>query len=148
MSKEREIIEQIDNYVEMFNSVCKQVSGHLLNKFPNNRNIHIYGDIVNDVMKKKPKEPISIFVRDIYSNDKYRDSILERNETFFRHNDHKDLTTKDESGSEVLFQFQSCWDDLNKESRNFIKEAMKTLINLCDVYIEQFDELNKLKKKN
>jgi hypothetical protein len=147
MSKEKEIKQQMDNYVEMFNSVCKQVSSHLSNKFPNNRNIHIYGDVVNDVMKKKPKEPISIFIDKVYSNDKYRDSILEGNESFFRNSDHKDLTQHDESGTEVLFQFQSCWDDLNKESRHFIKEAMKTLVNLCDVYIEQLDDLNKLKRK-
>lgn len=147
MSKEREIENQINNYVEMFNAVCKQVAGHLLGKFPNNRNIHIYNDVITDIMKKKPQEPISVFVLNIYANDKYKDSILAGDDNFFRNNDHKDLTSKDESGAEVLFQFQSCWDELNKDSRHFIKEAMKTLVNLCDVYIEQKDELNKLKKK-
>jgi hypothetical protein len=81
---EKELTQEINGYVEMFNSVCKQIGSHLLSKFPKNRNIHIYNDVVQDVIKKKPAEPISIFVVNVWANDDYKDSILASNEKFFR----------------------------------------------------------------
>ena len=140
------LTDELNNYIKMFNEICKRVGEHLLSKFPKNRDIHIYNEVVSDVMKKKPTEPISIFIKKIYANDSYRKSILESDEKFFRHNDHEDLTGGDENSVGILSQLQSCWDKLNDESKFFVMEAMKTLIEVCDLYIENKDELNKLKK--
>jgi hypothetical protein len=147
MSNEKELTQEINEYVEMFNSVCKQIGSHLLSKFPKNRNIHIYNDVVQDIIKKKPSEPISIFVVNIWANDEYKDSILESNEQFFMENDHEELTGTNKSNSDILSQVKSCWGQMNDESKYFIKEAFKTLINLCEMYVEKKDDLNKLKKK-
>jgi hypothetical protein len=146
-NKEKELAHEIDEYVDMFNSVCKQIGNHLLSKFPKNRNIHIYNDVVCDIIKKKPAEPISIFVINIWANDEYKESIMESNEHFFMDNDHEELTGSDKDSSDILSQVKSCWGDLNEESKFFIKEAFKTLINLCDAYVEKKDDLNKLKKQ-
>jgi hypothetical protein len=148
MSKAKiaELTEEINNYVEMFNTICKQLGEHLLSKFPKNRDIHIYNDVVSDVIKKKPVETISIFIKQIYANDAYRVSILESDEKFFRHNDHSELTKGDKDSVGILTQLQSCWDNLNGESKHYIMEAMNTLIEVCDSYVENKDELNKLKK--
>lgn len=147
MSNEKELTQEINGYVEMFNSVCKQIGSHLLSKFPKNRNIHIYNDVVQDIIKKKPAEPISIFVVNIWANDDYKDSILESNEKFFMENEHEELTGSDKSNSDILSQVKSCWGDMNDESKYFIKEAFKTLVNLCDVYVEKKDDLNVMKRK-
>jgi hypothetical protein len=146
MNNEKELNQEINEYVEMFNSVCKQIGLHLLSNFPKNMNIKIYNDVVQDVMKKKPSEPISIFVVKIWANDDYKDSILASDETFFMENKHENLTGSDKNNSDILSQVKSCWGEMNNESKNFIKEAFKTLINLCDIYVEKKDDLNKLKK--
>jgi hypothetical protein len=147
MSNEKELTQEINGYVEMFNSVCKQIGSHLLSKFPKNRNIHIYNDVVQDVIKKKPAEPISIFVVNVWANDDYKDSILASNEKFFMENEHEELTGSDKSNSDILSQVKSCWGEMNDESKYFIKEAFKTLVNLCDVYVEKKDDLNAMKRK-
>jgi hypothetical protein len=147
MSNEKELTQEINGYVEMFNSVCKQIGSHLLSKFPKNKNIHIYNDVVQDIIKKKPSEPISIFVVNIWANDDYKDSILESNEKFFMENKHEELTGSDKSNSDILSQVKSCWGDMDDESKYFIKEAFKTLVNLCEVYVEKKDDLNIMKRK-
>jgi hypothetical protein len=146
-TKESELVEEINNYVNMFNTICKQVGSHLLGKFPKDRNMHIYNDVITDIIKKKPSEPISIFIMQIWAKDTYKNSILESNEVFFTNGDHNELTNGDEESVAALFQFKSCWGELNDDSKLFIKEAMKTLVNICDAYIENKDELNKLRGK-
>lgn len=140
---EKELMEEINNYTDMFNSVCKQIGSHLLSQVPKNRNIRIYNEAVCDIIKKKPSEPISIFVVKVYADDNYRNSILESNEEFFTKNDHSDLAGDAKDSADIISQVKECWNELNKDSKFFIKEAFKTLVNLCDIYVEKKDDLNK-----
>jgi hypothetical protein len=138
--------ESYENCINMFNSLSTNIGKHLLNDFPMNQNLYIYHNIVNNIIKKKPVEPISIFVVNVYSNDSYKESILNGDENFFRENRHENLTDNDEDRLKALFQFKSCWDQMNDYSKKFIKEAMKTLLNICEIYIEKKDDYNKIKK--
>ena len=61
-----------------------QAESHLASEFPKNRDINICHDVISDVAKKKPSEPISIFLVNIYANDEYRIPILESDENFFK----------------------------------------------------------------
>jgi len=142
---EKELIEDINNYTDIFNSLCKDIGSHLLSQVPKNRNIRIYNDAVCDVIKKKPSEPISIFVVKVYADDNYRNSILESNEEFFTNNDHSDLAGNTKDSADIISQVKECWNELNKDSKSYIKKAFKTLIQLCDMYVEKKDDLNKLK---
>jgi hypothetical protein len=148
MSTEKELNKDINDYVEMFNSVCNQIGAHLVAQVPKNRNIHIYNEAVGNIIKNKPSEPISVFVLKVYADTDYRESILNSNEHFFMQNDHTELAGDDKDSSNIITQVKSCWGELNKDSRFFIKEAFKTLIKICGKYIEAKDDLNQLKKKN
>ena len=62
MSSEGKINKDINDYIGMFNSVCKQIGSHLVAQVPKNKNIHIYNDAVCGIIKNKPSEIISVFI--------------------------------------------------------------------------------------
>lgn len=146
MNKEKELIKEINEYVEMFNSIGKQIGSHLMSQLPKNKDIHIYNEAVCNLIKQKPNEPISLFVMKVYADDKYRISILNSDEEFFMKHDHDELAGSDQDGSDIISQVKNCWSQLNGESRFFIKEAFKTMVNVCEMYIEKKDDLNTFKK--
>jgi hypothetical protein len=146
MNKESELSKEINEYVEMFNSVCKQIGSHLLSQVPKNRDIHIYNEAVCNLIKDKPNEAISLFVTKVYADDKYRKSILKGDENFFMKHDHDELAGNDPDGSDIITQVKNCWSQLNGESKQFIKEAFKTMINVCEIYIAKKDDLYQFKK--
>lgn len=148
MNKEKELQEEINEYVEAFNSLCEQIGAHLLTQLSNSKDIRIYNEVVCDLIKKKPNEPISVFIMNIYANDKYRMSILNSDEDFFMKHDHDELAGDDPEGAGIISQVKNNWSKLNKNSRSYIKEAFITIIELCKIYIERKDDLNGLKKKN
>lgn len=154
MSKESELTKEINEYIEMFNSICKQIGSHLLSHISKNKdtnvykNIHIYNEVVCNIIKEKPNEAISLFVMKAYADDKYRESILSGDENFFMKNDHDKLAGGDPDGSDIITQVKNCWSQLNSESKHFVKEAFKTMINVCEIYIEKKDDLYQLKKKS
>ncbi len=131
--------------VNMFNSVCDKIGKHLTSDFPNNRELYVYNDVVTNITKKKPEEPISIFLVNVYDNDDYREAIKNGDEQFFNNGTHENLTKNDEDNLKAMFQFKSCWKDMSDSSKMFIKEAMKTLINICDTYLIAKCDSNKLK---
>jgi hypothetical protein len=142
------LTEEINKFVNMFNSVCKQMGIHMLGKFPKERNICIYNDIISNIVKKKPEEPISIFLMKVWANDKYKNSIITSDEEFFTNGNHSDLTQGDQDNVNMLFQFREYWEKLGQDSKIYIKKAMITLVNICDAYVESNDELNKLKNRS
>jgi hypothetical protein len=130
----------------MFNDVCVRIGSHLTSEFPNNLNINICHKAIIDIIEKKITEPISIFIINIYANDKYRTAILKSDEAFFKNNNHEKFTGNDKESIDAILNFRDCWDSMNSDSHEFIKEAMKILINLCEMYIDAKDDLNKISK--
>lgn len=146
LQKKQEYEEQVNNCVDIFNTICQKIGEHLTSEFPGNRDLNIYNDVVNNVIKKNPTEAISIFLVNIYSDDKYRESILDGDEKFFIKNNHNALAKNDKDAVQAIFNFQSCWGKMNVESKTLVKDSMKALVNICETYLEAKDELNKLKK--
>lgn len=146
LKEKNELEEKIKDYIGMFNNICDRIGSHLVSEFPKNRDINICHDVISDVVKKKPSEPISIFLVNIYANDEYRIPILESDEKFFKNSNHEEFVGNDKDSLDAMLNFRKCWDDMNSDSHEFIKEAMKTLVDLCEIYIEAKDDLNKTKK--
>ena len=138
------LTEKNDRYANMFNNVCDKISTHLVNEFPENRNFNIYGSVIRDIVAKKPREPISIFIENVYDNDKYRQSIIKGDENFFKKSNHEQLT-KDTESLNAMFQFKECWDMMTTESHAFIKKMMKMLIDICDKYVDTACNANIIK---
>ena len=104
MSSEKDLRKDINNYTDMFNTVCKDIGSHLVREVPKNRKIHIYNKVVCDLMEKKQEEAISVFLTEVYDKEDYRKSILEADENFFINNDHADLAGTEQAGADIVSQ--------------------------------------------
>lgn len=143
-----EIISEIDEYIIMFNTICGDIGKHLIEVNKNNTNIKLYNTVLQGVIKFKKDEVISKFLKHIYTNDLYRISILEMDETIFTRGDLSDLTKHASSGVEIMELLRDCWSTLTDNSKKYIKEAMKTLIEICALYVNKKVELKNIKSKN
>lgn len=144
--KKQELENEINEYVEMFNSICLQIGDLLTSEFPRNKNINICNDVVSNLIKKKPKETISVFLMKVYIDDKYRIAIENGDESFFKKSDHNHFTGNDQDQMNAILNFRECWDELSQQSQKQIKDGMKTLVNICELYVDLNDDLNKIKQ--
>lgn len=124
-------------YIEMFNSITNGIGNHLLSKFSKNQKIIIYNNVICNMIKEKPTEIISLFIVNVYNNELYRTSILESDDSFFIKNELSELTKSEQNKIDVLSFIRECWKELNNESKKFIKESMKTLVKLCELYLNE-----------
>ena len=83
------------------------------------------------------------FITNIYSNDTYRKNINEGNESFFLGNTYDEIGN-DKNSVNTIFQFKSCWGKLSSSNKNYIKDAMKTLVRISTQYIEEKDNGNQI----
>lgn len=125
----------IQDCITMFNSLVSDIGTLLTNDFPNDTAIGIYSATINAIIQSRPTEAIAVFILNVYSNDTYRNYILEGNDKFFLNNDYKDLTADNKKTMETLFQFKKCWKKLSQENKDYIKEIMKTLVQITGQYI-------------
>lgn len=135
MKKRDQFQKEMNNLASMFNAISEGIGKRLVAEFPANRDLVIYNQIVTGIIKKKPFEPISIFMVHIYGNDQYREAILNADEKFFRSSRHENLTSSDEDRIKAMFQFQSCWDKMSDELKKIVKTSMKKLVEISGDYI-------------
>jgi hypothetical protein len=150
IKKRDQFQKEMNNLTSMFNAISEGIGKRLVAEFPGNRDLVIYNQIITSIIKKKPLEPISIFMVHIYGNDKYREAILNEDEKFFKSSRHENLTSSDEDKIKAMFQFQSCWDKTGDELKKIIKSSMKKLVEIAGDYIltkgEHADTTDMLKK--
>jgi len=136
-----QINEEINECVDNFNTICMKISNHFSTKFPKDLEVDVYKTAVMDFIKKKPREPISLFIKNVYANDKYRESIMSSNENFFTNNNFDNLTQNDQSKMDIMHQIKSYWTKLSGNSRKFIFGALQMLIDICECYISKKTKL-------
>jgi hypothetical protein len=145
--KYNDLMKLLNNCVCIFNSLCVKIGEHLISEFPKNFDLFIYNDIVQKVIKKNPDEPINIFLVHIFNNATYRKAIMDSDENFFKSNRHDNLTSSDEDRIKAMFQFKSCWNEMNEMSKEYVKEAFKKMVRLCNTYLDNQCNSNKIKKR-
>src|SRR5437764_7378647 len=105
--------------------------------------IEYYGDktmtnfeiILTDIIQQTPDELISFFLLKIYKNDDYRTNILKQNDDFFMKEDYDDFTDGDNERIVKLFEFKTLWNQIDTDTKNFIKKSMMILVKICQKYI-------------
>ena len=142
MTKNHKIqMEQINKKlslcIELFNTVLIDIKNSIAKEIKNNITMNIYYGVIDKFISVRPNEPISFFIKHIYSNDIYRNSIIDGNEIFFSENNFSSLIKEDEKKLKSMFMFKECWVELSLERREFIKNAMKTLVDITKKYIEE-----------
>lgn len=143
---EDKLNHKIQSYIKQFNNICDIIGKDLSKQFPNSE-ISIYNNVVRGIIQKVPSEPISVFIQKIYANDTYRESILNEDESFFQNNNHEHLTNLKSSNVQLISVLKSHWKEMNDKSKVEIKSALKTLVHICEKYIDAKDDLYQLKKK-
>lgn len=139
------INKKLELCIELFNTVLKDVKNIVSNELTGDFLTNMYNGVVDKIILVKPSEPILFFIKNVYSNDEYRKNIIDGNDEFFQ-NTKFDEIQNDENKMKVLFQFKSCWYKLTDDKKIYIKNAMKTLIDISKKYIEEKDNGNKLLK--
>jgi hypothetical protein len=131
-----ELQNEISECINMFNEVVSDIGITLITELPNESTVGIYNELLKTLLKKSPDFIIDSFVKDVYSDNIYRQSILNRDEDFFLENNHKKIVEKHDDGKKTLFQFKSCWKKLSYDTQNYIKDAVVMLVHITEKYIE------------
>jgi hypothetical protein len=131
-----------DDIKDSFNKISRVMVTHLANKYPES----YFGIFLNSIlsyMERKPYEPISLFIKHVYSKDGYREKILSQDDGFFMNQTYTDVT--DES---KLFQTMEIWKTMDEQNKKLIKQTFKAFVERVDKYIEVLSQINSLKKQN
>lgn len=124
-----------DICVKMCNSILLDIAQTVSTEFPNDKMLGTYASVINNMIKLKPLEPISNFLIHVYKNDDYRKNILAGNDNFFLANNHSKILNGDDNKISMMFQFKSCWKDMDSDLKEYIKKTMITLVRVAEQYI-------------
>lgn len=130
--------------IKMFNTVINDICGSVLKSSPNDPTIQTYSEVVNEIIKESPIEPISLFILYVYKDPIYRKNISEGNEQFFIDGDHKNMTQGDQNKVATMFQFKSSWGNFDNQQKDYIINATKMLLKIAETYIIEKDDGNKI----
>jgi hypothetical protein len=127
---------KLQKLINMFNTLVKEITDIIYTKFPNKSN-KMYKNVISDIMSKKPTEFIIMFINNIYVNDEYREYLIEGNDLFF-------MTSKFDDNLKLISKLREYWNRLDIEYKDFIKDSMKTLIQIVEQYIVEKDNGSRL----
>lgn len=137
------INKNIKKYLMLFNGVICDIAKVLVNEFPNDLMLKTYDGVIANLVMTNPIEPISSFILNIYSNDIYRRHIINKNDNFFLNNTYE---LKDNDKTQLMYHLKLQWGKLNIDVKDYIKNAMKTLVNISSEYIEDKADGNNILK--
>jgi hypothetical protein len=149
MNKITHYEDNIKICIEMFNSVVLDIKNAIKSDMPDDAELKLYYIAIEATIKYNEMTPILLFIQYIYANDTIRRKIIEKDEKFFENSSHDKLglSEKNKKDIEMFFQFQKCWKDLSDESKEYIKDAMYTLVNTAKTYIKIKGKIDDIKKK-
>ena len=138
------LLETKESIKDSFNKIVSMLSTHIGNKYPETY-FGTYKKTIALYLTDLPYEPISMFIKYIYSNDEYRNKIINDDETFFM-NQTFDGYPIDQKDTAQIFMMKGIWNKMDTANKNFIKHAFKNLIERTSLYIDVLCSINKLKK--
>ncbi len=139
-----ELNNKKNTIVSKFNEITLTMMNFLANKYSESH-FCIYKDFIIDFFEKNPREPIVIFIDNIYSNDEYRNKILVGDDSFFlNQNFEKDC---EQSTAKQIFQFKELWKSFDENVKNVVRKTFNLLLKNTEIYINLLSDISKLKKK-
>lgn len=136
---------KIATHINIFNTLVTDLTNLITKDFPNKLDIKTYGSVILDVVEKDPSQPISLFITQIYANDEYRTNILAMNDAYFEGESFGKITQNEDDKVMILGQIKSCWHELSLDRKEYIKMAMKTMMDVSDFYLKCKDEGNDIR---
>lgn len=139
MSKQN-IQNKLNKCANMFNTIIVDVGELIKKEFPN-QFTEMYVSFLKSIAQEKPFEPISIFIKYVYMNDKYKKCLYDGDENFFLNFNDEYSFSEGESTLDqcvdMIFKFRNEWTRLSNDHKTYIKQCMKTLIDITDKYVIQ-----------
>jgi hypothetical protein len=147
MSTLEELLKAKDDIKDSFNNISRIMVNHLARKYPES----YFGIFLNSILiyiEKKPYEPIALFIKHIYSQDGYREKILDMNDSFFMQQTYSPRTDRPELAESKIFETKEIWSRMDEQNKKIIKQTFKSFIDRVDKYVEILGRINDLKKNN
>jgi hypothetical protein len=132
-SKDKE--EKRKKLIFKFNTVVEGMIKHIVDKYkdPQFSKIKMIFDIF---VSQHSKDPINMFLKKVYSNDKYRHNLLEENEEFFMNNNYDDVPEEEKNDAfKYIFHFKELWQQISPDTKIYIKKSMYVLVKICEEYL-------------
>ena len=131
---DRDKEQKIADLVHKFNTVIMGMIKHITDYYgdPHTQKIQL---VLTDVISDSPKEPMSYFLLNIYKNDEYRKNILNQNDKFFMNHQYNEFTEGNNEKISQIFKFKNLWNQIDIDTKNYIKKSMMVLVKICQKYI-------------
>lgn len=130
---------KITKCIDLFNTLISDIKALLLREF-DDKSLIIYSKIVSTVIDVSPTKPITLFAINIYANETYLEKIQNGDDDFFLQPN--SIRQNDDKALEIMFKFREYWPRLSDDNKEYIKNAMKSLINIVEMYIISKDDGN------
>lgn len=140
------INKNLTSCIDMFNTLLIDMARSISENLPNDKMMSVYYGTIKEIVRSKPREPITLFITNVYINDEYKTSIENGDDDFFIKKEYDEIDENDTDSIEALFQFKSCWKKVKPKTQNTIKETANMFLNICDRYVISKDNGNNLAK--
>lgn len=144
----------LEQLIDTFNNLTVEISKLMMVELPTNEDVISANDKIKKLIFINKVEPISMFIKNVYSDDECRISLKDGKDDFFINASTKDILKKNNEKKlfsneiivEKFFEFKNHWKNLNDETKHTIKQIMSTLIDITEKYIEIKDDTNDIAK--
>ena len=129
--------------IKLFNNTIMKICETVLDNVKSDLFLITYSKTLDELIKTEPGNIIMVFIKNIYSINEYRNNIKVGNEQFFINENFKNAEV------DKIFQFKKVWKILKLDTKDYIKKAMKTLLNISEQFIKlkaDEEDLNKMEK--
>lgn len=157
-------VTKLQKYISQFNECMVGVIHYIGNIIPDSFFAQHRKEI-ETIFDEEPDEPIAYFLEFVYAVDKFRQGILDRDESVMMKEsfedtidkgfnkglvDKYDKNAKKTAAEELkkayikkIFSFKESWKIVTADQKHIIENIMITCVQICDKYVIAMDKINK-----
>jgi hypothetical protein len=122
-------MEDVNKWASVFNEKFEEFVKDLIVSFPNDKDFKLLKNSFSLLKMVDPMKPNQMFKRYVY---KYKDQIVERDETFFMNHDFKYEMDSSESNFslDILIKLKFYWNGLAIENKTIIWSYLSLLYKI------------------
>ena len=128
--------------IKMCNQLFHNIMSIILDEIKGDVIVETTQSVIDELIKERPTELISRFIKYIYSNQTYRKNILLGNDNFFLEENYSNVVV--DGSNENIFQFKNCWGKLMTDTKGIIKKSMIRIVKVTEQYVKCKANIEKL----
>ncbi len=123
-------------FVSDFNTILRDIIKCGEKYYDDPISLSLYKGLFDGYIQASPDGPISHFIRHIYRNDAYRNSIINNDEEiFFLKKEYIEEIKSKDNIVDKIFALQNIWDKMDMETKKYIRRCLQTLVKISTKYI-------------